>query len=152
MTLRKRTPRFTSLLTCAFMAWTTLPLTSLAREKDNYGTYSQDYEFVVNEKIVVDQTVGRVHFPSLLVEVKQLRSGKYRLSTQLSARNPKGHDQTVVARVRMVDQDGNVIVSDERHKNVEEGDSKVLKMRTYLGRDPASVITGIVLEIEAWDD
>ena len=137
-------------LTCTLLIGST-PLRSADKDK-HPGSYSKEFEFVTNQEITLNETVGRVHFSNLTIESKELSGGRHRLLARLMASNPDGHDQAVVANVSYLDSDGDPIASDEVDKAVDERKSKTLTMRVYLERDSFSRIITIQLEIETLDD
>ncbi len=133
-----------------------VPLTGesegVVTEPPGVSTFSKRFEFSANKEIPLDVTVGRVHFDFVLVEVESWKSGGHYLRVLLQAMNPDGHDQTLEIRAQFLNNDGKVLAAAEGDKQIEEGESKRVRIGTDIEVDPATSVTSFDLSIRSWDD
>ena len=153
MRIRTSRSRFVLLFMCVFAICFTAQDSARARDDENdRAIFSEEFEFVVDERIPVDITIGRVHVTAITAAVKAAGSDTYRLTFRLEAENPKGHDQTVAVMIEVLDEQGDLIRSGEKTKDIEEKDSKKLKIVIYMDRSPLAIVKSFHLEMQAWDD
>ncbi|MCZ6696522.1 MAG: hypothetical protein O7A63_08290 [Acidobacteria bacterium] len=121
-------------------------------DENNRAIFSEEFGFVVNERIPLDVTIGRVHVAVITTEVRASGRDTYRLTFRLEAENPKGHDQTIAVRIEVLDERGDLIRSVETTKDIEEKESKKLKIVLHLDSPPLEIVESFHLEMQAWDD
>lgn len=127
-------------------------LTAEAWDRDERSKFTNEYGFSVGTSILVNEFVGRVQFESLIVESK-LRTGGHHLVVRLFGRNDGGHDQMVAAAIRLTDEAGKTVAWGQGQNMIEEeGKRNRVKMEVDVTRAELSRITGMVLEITAWDE
>ena len=151
----KRRRMFGGFMTLAAITFCISPIGdigALVTESPGVSTFSKRFEFSANKEIPLDVTVGRVHFALVLVEVESWKSGGHYLRVLLQAMNPDGHDQTLEIRAQFLNNDGKVLAIAEGKKQVEEGESKRLRVGTNIELDPSTSVTSFDLSIRSWDD
>ncbi len=153
--MRLRTGHFQTILpfVCVLAIYFTIQDPTHARDdEDDRAILSEEFDFIVDERIPINMTIGRVHVTAIMAGVKASGGDRKRVTFRVEMENPKGHDQEVAIRIELLDDQGNLVRSGETTKGIEEKESKKFKVVIYVDFPPVDIVKSFHLEMQAWDD
>ena len=153
--MRLRTGHFQTILpfVCVLAIYFTIQDPTHARDdEDDRAILSEEFDFIVDERIPINMTIGRVHVTGITVEVRASGRDSERVTFRMEMVNPKGHDQKVAIRIELLDDQGNLVTSGETTKDIEEKEYEKVKIVMYVDFPPLDVVKSFHLEMQAWDD
>lgn len=125
---------------------------ALAGDDESNAILSEEFDFAVNEPIPVVKTIGRIHLVVITAQVETSRRRTYRITFTLEVENPDEYDQTVAARIDVLDERGDLMRSGETSGDIEENGSKQLKVAIAIGFTSPDSVKSFRLELQVRDD